>query len=395
MRVLVLSSTFPNAQQPTRGIFIQERISRLARRCDVVVVAPIPWFPLNRWIRRDRAEARPVEQQGSLTVYHPRFFSLPRYGKFLDGFLYAASLIWFLRRLRRRFAFEVIDAHFAFPDGLAAVLLGLAFRCPVVVTVRGSIVRLSGYRLHRPQLRWTLGHAARVVAVADFLRQVAIRIGVPGDRIRVIPNGVDLASFAPADRAQARRACGLPEKRRIVLTVAALYSWKGQHLVVETLPFLRDRYPDILYVMVGGPRVDEPSYAPSLRRRVAELRLENHIRFAGPQPHATLSQWFNAADLFVLATRSEGCPNVLLESLACGVPVVATDVGGVPEIIRHGRDGLLVPYGDSPALRDALQDALERRWDRQALVGRASAFDWADTAEQTLQELHHALKGGR
>jgi glycosyltransferase involved in cell wall biosynthesis len=395
MRVLVLSSTFPNAQQPTRGVFVRERVSRLAHRCEVVVVAPIPWFPLNRWIRRDRAGAPRVERQGELTVYHPRFFSLPRYGKFLDGLLYAASLISHLARLRRRFSFEVIDAHFAFPDGVAAVLLARVFRCPVVVTLRGSIVRLSGYRLHRPQLRWALNRAERVVAVADYLRKVAVGIGVPTNRIRVIPNGVDLVSFAPTDRAQARRACGLPEDRTILLTVAALYSWKGQHMVVETLPRLRERYPDILYVMVGAPRVEEETYVPALKLRIAALGLEEHVRFVGPQPHAEIGGWINAADLFVLPTRSEGCPNVLLESLACGVPVVATDVGGVPEIIRHGRDGLLTPYGDLPALREALQGVLEHRWDRGALVRRAREFDWADTAEQALEELHAAFKGAR
>jgi glycosyltransferase involved in cell wall biosynthesis len=395
MRVLVLSSTFPNSQQPTRGVFVRERVSRLARRCEVVVVAPIPWFPLNRWIRRDRARAPHVEQQGGLTVLHPRFFSVPRYGKFLDGFFYAASLIPPLVRLRRRFAFEVIDAHFAFPDGVAAVLLARVFRCPVVITLRGSIVRLSGYHLHRPQLRWALNRAQRVVAVADYLRQVAAGIGVPADRIRVIPNGVDLMSFAPAERAQARRMVGLPEERTILLTVGAVYSWKGQHLVIEALPFLLKQYPGILYLMVGGSRAEEPSYVPSLKRRVAELGLEDHVRFVGSRPHAELVRWFNAADLFVLPTRSEGCPNVLLESLACGVPVVATEVGGVPEIIRHGRDGLLAPYGDLPALRDALQRALERPWDRLALVDRAREFDWADAAEQALEELDHALKGDR
>ena len=109
MRVLVLSSTFPNSSQPNRGVFIQERISRLAKRCDVIVVSPIPWFPFNRWLRPDRAGATRVEDQNGLTVYHPRFFSLPRYGKSLDGFFYALSLVPFLVRLRRRFAFVGLE----------------------------------------------------------------------------------------------------------------------------------------------------------------------------------------------------------------------------------------------------------------------------------------------
>jgi glycosyltransferase involved in cell wall biosynthesis len=395
MRVLVLSSTFPNSSQPNRGVFVRERISRLARRCDVVVVSPIPWFPFNRWIRSDRAGAGRVENQNGLTVYHPRFFSLPRYGKFLDGFFYALSLVPFLVRLRRRFAFEVIDAHFAFPDGVAATLLGRLFRCPVVITLRGSIARLSTYRLHRPQLRWALSRAEGLTAVADYLRRIAVGIGVPAERVRVIPNGVDLGSFAPAEVSRARQFCGLPIGRPILLTVAAVYAWKGQHMVVETLPALLKRFPDLLYVMVGGARAEEGSYVPTLRRRLIELGVENHVRFAGPQPHGDLGQWFNAANVSVLATRSEGCPNVLLESLACGVPVVSTDVGGVPEIVRTGVDGILTPYGDLAALRAALQSALERSWDRAALVRRAREFDWADAVEQALQELHHALKGDR
>lgn len=395
MRVLVLSSTFPNSTQPNRGVFVRERVARLARRCEVVVVAPIPWFPLNRWIRPDRAGAARADDQGGLTVYHPRFFSLPRYGKFLDGFFYAVSLVPFLVRLRRRFAFEVIDAHFAFPDGVAAALIGRLFRCPVVITLRGSIARLSTYRLHRPQIRWALRRAARVTAVADYLRRIAIGIGVPGERVRVIPNGVDLGSFAPRDRADARRACDLPADRPMLLTVAAVYAWKGQHMVVEALPGLLERFPRLLYLVVGGTRPEETDYVAALRRRVTELGLEDHVRFAGPKPHAELGRWFNAANVSVLATRSEGCPNVLLESLACGVPVVSTEVGGVPEIVRSGVDGILAPYGDLDALRAALQTAFQRHWDRGALVRRAREFDWADAVEQALEELHHALKEDR
>src|SRR6266496_3460399 len=166
---------------------------------------------MNRWIRQERATVPILEHQAGLAVYHPRFFSLPRYGKCLDGVLYFLSLIWFVARLRRAFPFEVIDAHFAYPDGLAATLLGRVFRCPVVITLRGSIVRLSGYRLHRPQLRWALRRADRVTAVSESLRDVAVALGIPAQRVRVIPNGVDPRVFSPMEQRQARRQCGLPE----------------------------------------------------------------------------------------------------------------------------------------------------------------------------------------
>lgn len=391
MRVLVLSSTFPSAQQPTRGVFVRHRIQRLAKRCDVVVVAPLPWFPMNGLLRGERNAVLNVEDQDGLRVYHPRFFSLPRYGKFLDGALYFLSLIRFISRLRRSFPFEVIDAHFAFPDGLAATMLARLFNCPVVLTLRGSIVRLSGYRLHRPQLRWVLRHADRVTAVSESLKQVAVGLGVSEDRVRVIPNGVDLTVFNPLVRREARQLCGLPKGATILLTVAGLYEGKGQHAVIAALPSLVARYPDALYVMVGSPRPGE-TYQRRLQAAVRKLGLDRHVFFAGPRPQAELVRWFSAADVSVLATQSEGWPNVLLESLACGTPVVATRVGGAPEIVRHGEDGLLVPYGDAAALRDALRVALEQPWDRNALVRRAQRFDWNESMEQALEELNAALK---
>jgi teichuronic acid biosynthesis glycosyltransferase TuaC len=391
MRVLVLSSTFPSVQQPTRGLFVRHRVRGLAKRCEVVVVAPVPWFPLNRWLRAERDAVPAVEDQEGLRVYHPRFFSLPRYGKFLDGTLYFLSLIAFVRRLRRSFPFEVIDAHFAFPDGMAAVLMGRLFKCPVVVTLRGSIVRLAGYPLHRPQIRWALRQADRVTAVSESLKKVAVGIGVPEEHVRVIPNGVDSTAFRPMPQREARRLCGIPENAKVLLTVAGVYEGKGQHSVIDVLPSVRSRYPEAQYVIVGNPRPGE-SYQRRLQSTVESLGLAGHVVFAGPRPQAELRQWFAAADVSVLATQSEGWPNVLLESLACGTPVVATEVGGVPEIVRHGDLGCLVPYGDSAALGDALLSTLERSWDRGALVRHAQRFDWNESVEQALDELSAAVK---
>lgn len=394
MRVLVVASTFPSSREPTRGVFVFERVRRLAKRCEVVVVAPVPWFPLNHWIRRERDGVCPVEQLDELTVYHPRFLSIPRYAKFLDGILYFLSLVLFAWRLRRTFRFEVIDAHFAFPDGMAATLLAKAFRCPVVVTLRGSIVRLSGYRLHRPQLRWVLRQADRIAAVSESLARVAVDLGVPREAVRVIPNGVDARIFKPMQRIPARRRTGLPEDRPILLTVAGLYDGKGQQMVIEALPALLERHPRLLYVMVGNPRPGE-GYRRRLGVAASRAGLEDHVYFAGARPHRELAEWFNAADVSVLATRSEGWPNVLLESLACGTAVVATRVGGTSEIVRHERDGFLVPYGDIEALIAALLRALDTKWDRSALSRRAHGFDWEESVDRALDELNQAMKGPR
>jgi len=392
MRVLVLSSTFPNTNEPVRGIFIFERIRRLARRCDLVVVSPVPWFPLNRWIRRGRATVPYMEKLGGVTVYHPRFLSIPRYGKFLDGAMYFLCLVPFIARLKRTFRFELVDAHFEFPDGVGGTLIAKLFRRPVIVTLRGKLVRLSGYRFHRPQLRWMLRRADRVLAVSAYLRSIAERLGIPPDRVRVIRNGVDANLFSPMDRVEARRLCGLPADRTVLVTVGGLDAHKGQHLVVEALPALIERRPRLLYVMIGAGRPGE-SYVRSLERSVSRLGLGEHVVFAGTLRHGELRPWFCAADLFVLLTKSEGWPNVLLESLACGIPVVATRVGGVPEIVRDGVDGILVPYGDGPAFRAAVLEALGTDWDRKAIAGYAHSLDWAEVIESVVGEMESTLKG--
>jgi teichuronic acid biosynthesis glycosyltransferase TuaC len=394
MRVLVLSSVFPNPRQPALGVFVRERARRMARACAMQVVAPVPWFPLNGLIRGPRFTGiPPVERQDGLTVYHPRAFSVPRYLKSLDGLFYAASVAPFLAGLRRRFPFDVIDAHFAYPDGMAGVLLGRLFRVPVMVTLRGSIVRLATYATHRPQLRWTLARAGAIVAVSRSLRDVAVGLGQPAHRIRVIPNGVDTERFRPTDRATARAACGLPHDRTVLLAVGALYEGKGHHLVVEALPRLVARRPDLLYVVVGGERPGE-RYRGELEALARRLGVAGHLHLAGPKAPEELPAWYAAADLFCLATRSEGWANCLLEALACGLPVVTTRVGGNPEIVRDGVDGLLVPYGDVPALAEAIEAALARGWDRAALVAHASSHSWDDTAARALETLRAVVGAG-
>ena len=154
-----------------------------------------------------------IEHQGGIVVYHPRFFSIPRYAKCLDGVFYFLCLVGFIARLRRTFSFDLVDAHFEFPDGVGATLLAKLFHRPVVVTLRGKLVRLSGYRLHRPQLRWMLRHADRVVAVSEYLRDIAGGLGIPPQRVRVIRNGVDTDVFKPMEQTQARALCGLPLDR--------------------------------------------------------------------------------------------------------------------------------------------------------------------------------------
>lgn len=392
MRVLVLSSVFPNAKQPALGVFVRQRLMHVAKGCEAVVVAPRPWFPLDRIVRPQWQGIPAVEEQDGLRVHHPRVVSFPGVLKWLDGVLYAASLVRFLSRLRTRFAFDLIDAHFAYPDGVAAVLLGRVFRCPVVVTLRGSIVRLSTYPLHRPQLRFVLRRAERVLAVSQSLKDVAVGLGTPSEKIRVVVNGVDTTLFYPRDRDAARRSLGLPVERTILLSVGGLNEGKGHHRLVGVLPQLLACRPDLLLVVVGGERPSD-SVRPLLNRLIKDGELADHVYLAGERPHAEIPLWLASADVLCLATRSEGWANVLLEAAACARPVVATRVGGNAEVVPDERIGLLVAPGDDRELRAAILRALESTWDTTAMVEHARAHSWEQAASAVLEEFHGLVDG--
>jgi teichuronic acid biosynthesis glycosyltransferase TuaC len=393
MRVLVLTTIYPNRRRPTYGVFVHERIRHVAARCEVIVVAPIPWFPFNRWLRGREFTGVPLKEPlDGITIYHPRFLSVPRIAKSLDGILYALSLLPFLVWLRRRFSFDLIDAQFGYPDGVGAALLAGIFRRPLCVTLRGDESRVARFALRRRQLRAALQRAT-VVAVSDALSQLARDLDVPEERICVIPNGVDVTRFQPSDQLEARMRLGLPMDRAILVAVGSLIGRKGHHLIVPLLPALLERRPNLLYVAVGnlGGR---QSCAGLIELLVREHELESHVKVVIARPHEEMPLWLAAADLFCLATSHEGCSNAILEALACGLPVVSTTVGGNPEIVR-AEDGILVPFWNPQAFVDALVRALDHPWDRAAIAQRMSSHGWDRTAASMIENYGRVLETSR
>jgi len=376
MKILVVTSMFPNCEQPTLGVFVRERMFRVARQCELKVVAPVPWFPFMGILKPGYRPLVPFrEVQDGVEVLHPRFFNVPGIFKCLDGFFFFLSALATVARVRRQFRFDVIDAHFAYPDGMGAVLLGKVFGVPVTITLRGTIRKLSRYLLRRVQIRYALGSAARVFTVCQDLKRAATDLGISPDHVEVVPNGVDLAKFRRVDQGSARSELGLPVGCPIIISVGGLVERKGFHRVIEVLPALRRQFPGLTYVVVGGPSV-EGNYEPELRRMVDELELRDAVVFAGPQPHDRLHLWLSAADLFCLATSNEGWANVFLEAMACGLPVVTTRVGGNEEVVPSEEYGLLVGFGSSGELHDALARALQRDWDRDGIIAYARENTW-------------------
>jgi glycosyltransferase involved in cell wall biosynthesis len=393
MKVLVFSSLFPNNVWPDHGVFTKERMGRFASvsRWQVRVVAPVPYFPSleidSHWKRFSQVALR--ETIDGLEVYHPRYYMIPKIGMALHGMMMALSVLPEMRRIRETFDFDLIDAHFVYPDGFAAVLLGKILDKPVVLSALGSDVnRYKQFPIIRRLLRQTLRRAGSVIAVSQALKDAMVELGVHADRIVVIPNGVDSSKFFPVPKEEARAKLGLPRKT-MLLSVGHLTPVKGFDLLIRAFKLVIDAGQETnLHLAIVG----EGEARKELEKLVSSLNLDGHVKLIGAVPHRELYLWYNAADLFCLASSREGCPNVLLESLACGTPIVAVRVGGIPEIITADYLGIVTERNEH-AFSKAITVALGKRWD-PGMITRYARERSQDQVGRLLQRVFEGVLRG-
>lgn len=391
MNILSLTTLFPSRTQPVHAVFVYNRLKHVAEHPNVQgnirIIAPIPYFPFERFIAK-YAERRQIPRRDkfdNLDVFYPRFLSIPAILKPLDGFFFLLTAWWTARKLRREFDFDVIDAHLAFPDGFAGVFLARLWNKPLTVTLRGHDVNvLPRFPVRKRQLQFALRNADRVIGVADALRRGAIALGADAKKAVTISNGVDLAKFFPVPKAEARERLGLPLNRRIVLSVGRIVENKGYHLIVEALSQWRTTGTEIPMLVVVGGAADEAMYPAKLKETIARLGMENDVLLAGAQRNETLRDWYSAADVYCLVSETEGWPNVLLESLACGTPVVATNTWGTPEIICSDDYGLLVERS-AESIAQGLQTAFAKEWKSQVMIAYAATHTWQNVAEKVVE----------
>lgn len=381
LRVLTFTSLFPNSCDPNLGIFIYQRSAHLAKRpgIEVEVVAPIPYFP--HWLNIRRWQSAAVlpylEKVGTLTVHHARYLLLPKISMPLHAlsmFLGCLPAIW---RINRREKIDCIDAHFVYPDGLAAVLLGKVLRIPVIVSARGSDINIyPSYRLIRPMIWWTLRQASALIAVSASLKSEMATLGTDESKIRVVPNGVDSQRFQSFNREEARKKLSLPLDGPLIVSVGALIPLKGHELLVRAFSRIATEHGNARLCILGeGPNRLE------LEQLIAKLGLEGKIQLRGKRPNEELPLWFNAADVSCLASTREGWPNVVTESLACGTPVVATRVGGIPEILHSTELGVVTEQSEE-GLAAGLEQALSKKWDRQEISRVTRERTWETVARE-------------
>jgi glycosyltransferase involved in cell wall biosynthesis len=338
-----------------------------------------PWFGrYSNFARLPREEIR-----FGLQVEHPRYPLLPKIGMNSAPIGLLSAVLPLLRRqIREGRDFDLIDAHYFYPDGVAAVLLGRALGRPVVVTARGDDLDLiANFVIPRRWIRWAANHAEGLVTVSSGLKRRLTALGTPPERVRMLRNGVDLAVFRPLDRDAMRRALGL--SRPTLLAVANLVPKKRHRLIVDALPELSG----VDLVIVGeGPERE------AIEARAREHHVSNRVRLLGHIPQARLPEIYTAADLLVLPSLREGWPNVLLESMACGTPVVVSDFAGVEDIVAAPEAGRILDESTPSRLAETVRELLAAPPARTATRGYAEQFDWQSTTEGQITLFHEIVK---
>jgi glycosyltransferase involved in cell wall biosynthesis len=376
MKILSFSYCFPSSVQPTWGMFVKQRLAAMAKRMELQVVSPVPFFPLLSRLRNLPKEGREIFDD--LTVYRPRFFYFPGVLKSWDGRFYARGLKRWLRDFVATWQPDLLDAHFIWPDGVGVSLLARSLGLPYVITLRGKIYPCLEVPSQYQQCADALQNASAVISVSHDMAEIAQQLGAPKDRVFVIPNGVDTKFFQPQDKAECREKLGLEKKGRWLVTVAHLGPRKGHWETVRALSRLPE---DVRLVLVGGDQTGGKD-EQALRHFVDEQNLSDRVIIAGPQPYEKIPLYFSAADASVLASYREGCPNVVLESLACGTPVVASNVGAVPDLLTVPENGRIVPPRDPDSLAAALQEVLDTQWPAETISRSSAVKSWDMVAEE-------------
>jgi teichuronic acid biosynthesis glycosyltransferase TuaC len=377
LRVLVFSTLYPNQAQPNHGVFVENRLRHTLAQggIEATVLAPVPWFPFRHPGFGRYAQYAGVPSQETrhgLTIHHPRYPVIPKVGSRLTpAFLYRAAKRTLNRMARQGIPkFDLIDAHYFYPDGVAAARLARELNIPLLITGRGTDLTLIPQSpSERAQIQWAGRQASGMITVCEDLRQKLVGLGEPASRVVTLRNGVDLKRFSPGNREAARAKLGL--EGFTLLSVGSLIPRKGHELIIAALSEL----PDMSLMIAGsGPMRAE------LERTAQEKGVAARVRFLGEIAHDALTDAYRAADIFVLASSREGWANVLLEAMACGTPVVATNVNGTPEVITDPRLGALVEERSPAALATAIRALRAQAPDRQAVRTYAEQFSWDDTA---------------
>ncbi|MEI8314494.1 MAG: glycosyltransferase [Verrucomicrobiota bacterium] len=387
MNVLFISNLYPNSLEPSRGVFNEYQILHLTQRCPVKVIAPIAWFPIRgRYAPVGRLPDREI--LAGIDVHHPRHFYFPKVGRYFNAGLYSRGTASTVTAIHKEFPFDVIFANWTYPDACGVARLAAQFKVPFVVSVSGSDAHL--YLEMRDRVRQILqmfDRAAAITTRSADLRNMLLAHAVNPRKVHVVYNGVDNRRFRSESRSAARQQLGWHPTEQVVLFVGRLSPEKGADTLLRAFAHARRYYELAAHLIIVG---DGPE-----RRQLTQLAIElgltgSRLAWAGWKKPEEISQYFNAADVLCLPSQNEGVANVVLEAFACGLPVVATAVGGIPEVMTE-ETGILAAPAVPESLAHGLHQALQRVWDADRIRQHAMRFNWQANAEQMEAILKEAV----
>ena len=375
IKVLSFTTLYPNKKQPRHGIFVEQRLRQLVQNTNIQlkVVAPIPWFPLkNKCFGQYSlyADVPKSEQRYNIDVYHPKYLVVPKVGMSVTPLFLALSGVKKIKQLiKEGFKPDVIDAHYVYPDGVAAALIGKWLNLPIIITARGSDINvLPQYTLPRKMILWATKKAVMNITVSNALKEEMQKLGVPANKIEVLRNGVDLETFKILPELRKAKQTNFKQ----LVSVGNLIELKGHHLVIEALKNLAD----IELTIVGeGPMEGQ------LKQLAIDCDVENRVNFVGYKTHQELVKLYNQADALILASSREGMPNVLLESMACGTPVLASSVGGAVEVVTSQPAGLLLEERSVKGLTNGVTSLFQSMPRLEETRDHAEQFSWERTVK--------------
>ena len=392
MRVLTVTSLYPNAAQPNHAVFVENRMRRVhaTGEAEISVIAPTPWFPSKNKMFGSYATHAAVPKQEvrhGIRIDHPRYAMIPKIGmQSQPAFYHRALKRAALKMIEETGPFDLIDAHYFYPDGVAAAKLAGELGIPFTCTARGTDVnQIPGYSdFGKRAVLDVAQHAAASITVCEALRQELIDLGADGSKIHTLRNGVDLDNFRPpqAAREGLKLTQGVPIDAPLVVSVGGLVERKGHHLTIDAVAELEG-----VHLLIAGHGPERGA----LEARIEGLGVGDRVKLVGSLPHTALADFYGAADLSVLASSREGWANVLLESMACGTPVVATSVWGTPEVVAVPEAGMLATHRNAETLRYCIRQTLAALPDRAATRAYAERFSWDDTVRGVIEVFKTAV----
>jgi glycosyltransferase involved in cell wall biosynthesis len=395
IKVLILSTLYPKPYVETSGIFAHLQVKYLLKEeVDIKVISSIPWAPRLLWFKKKwkmYGLTPLVSIYDGVNVYYPPHLELPGNINFSwSGIALFTGIARLVRQIYKKFPFQIIHANTIVPDGFAALWLAREFRVPCLCVSRGDLNVYPFYgKFSMIATRKVLRECDKLVTVSADLASVASELEPRiASEISVVYNGCDLERFQPADDIEKvilREKLGLPQEKIILFLLGALEENKGIFELLEVYGHLRKRWVDKIHLLMIGSGKDEKVFY----ERINELGLKDAVHLTGFVPHEEVSQWVKAGDIMIFPSHYEGVPNAVLETMACAKPVVATAVGGIPEIIGNGKAGFLVKKKDIAGIIQAVNMLIEDKQMRQRMGNSALQFirshaSWPENAKKMI-----------